>query len=153
MISHNSINWDKNSKRTKRVWRWNASWKGTFCGRGCKGQNARAGSKFSPTFEWGQTSIFMRMPKRKGFKNSSAVEFIVINISSLEILAAKWITEINKEVLLQNRVIRKKDVLVKLLWNGEIKSKVKVKVDIASKSALEKVQKAWGEVEVALKAE
>lgn len=150
MFSQNNIKWNQSARKSKRVGRWNSSWKWTFCWRGCKGQNARAGSKFSPTFEWGQTSLFMRMPKRRGFRNPCAIDFVVVNVSALETLVAKGITEIDKEVLLQNRVIRKKNVLVKLLGNWEIKSKVKIKVDFASKSAIEKVNKAWGEVEIAV---
>ncbi|MDD2516343.1 MAG: 50S ribosomal protein L15 [Candidatus Gracilibacteria bacterium] len=150
MFSQNNIKGNQSARKSKRVGRGNSSGKGTFCGRGCKGQNARAGSKFSPTFEGGQTSLFMRMPKRRGFRNPCAIDFVVVNVSALETLVAKGITEIDKEVLLQNRVIRKKNVLVKLLGNGEIKSKVKIKVDFASKSAIEKVNKAGGEVEIAV---
>jgi large subunit ribosomal protein L15 len=52
MVTHNNINATPGSlQNTKRLGRGNGSGKGTFCGKGCKGQNARKGSKFSPSFE------------------------------------------------------------------------------------------------------
>lgn len=149
MYSHNNIAWNPGSThKPKRLWRWNWSWKGSFSGKGCKGQNARAGSKFSPVFEWGQTWIFMRMPKRKWFKNPNAIKFSVVNVSQLEVLASKWISEIDMEVLLENKIVRKKTLPVKLLGNGEINSKVNLKIDFASKSAVEKIEKAGWKVEI-----
>jgi 50S ribosomal protein L15 len=56
------------------------------------------------------------MPKLKGFSNSKfKKEYNIVNLSDLENLASKGITEINKEVLLQNKIIRKKSLEIKLL--------------------------------------
>jgi large subunit ribosomal protein L15 len=58
------------------------------------------------------------MPKLKGFSNARFMkEYNIINLSDLEILAQKGITTINKEVLLENRIIRDKNLGVKLLGN------------------------------------
>jgi len=150
MLSLNTIKSDSNSRKTsKRLGRGNGSWKGTFSGRGCKGQNARSGGGVPAWFEWGQTPLFRRMPKLKGFSNAMfKTHYNIVNLSDLEVLASKGITEINKEVLLENGVITKKNLWVKLLWNGELKSKVDVNVDKASVSAKEAIEKAWGKLEI-----
>jgi len=76
-------------------------------------------------FEGGQTPLFRRMPKLKGFSNFLfKKEFNIINLSDLETLAVKGITDITSEVLLENRVIRKKTLPVKLLGKGALKAKV-----------------------------
>jgi len=83
------------------------------------------------------------MPKLKGFSNAIFKQhYNIVNVSDLALLAEKGITEINKEVLLENRIIRKKTLPVKLLGVGEITSKITVIVDKASASAKEAVEKA-----------
>jgi large subunit ribosomal protein L15 len=83
------------------------------------------------------------MPKLKGFSNARFMKhFNVINLSDLEALASKGITEITKEVLLENRVIRRKKYGIKLLGKGELTAKVSVKVTSASTSAKAAVEKA-----------
>ncbi len=150
MLSLNSIKSTSWSKKTsKRLWRGNGSWKWTFCGRWMNWQNSRSGGWVPDWFEWGQTPLFRRMPKLKGFSNAVfKKEYNVINISDLAILAEKGITEINKEVLLENRVIRKKTLGVKLLSKWELKTKISIVVDRASASAKEAVEKAWGTIEL-----
>jgi len=111
------------------------------------GQNCRSGGWVPDWFEWGQTPLFRRMPKLKGFSNARfKKEYNVINISDLAFLASKWITTINKAVLLENNIIRKKTLAVKLLWNGSIDSKLTVYVDKASASAQEAIKNSWGEL-------
>ena len=149
MITLNNLKSNKGSRKSStRVGRWNGS-KGTFCGRGMNGQNCRSGGWVPDWFEWGQTPLFRRLPKLKGFSNARFMtKFNVINLSDVELLASKWITEINKEVLLENKVIRRKKYAVKLLGNGELKAKVSIEVAAASKSASEAVEKAGGKIEI-----
>jgi len=136
-------------KTSKKLWRGNWSWKWTTCGRWANGQNSRSGGWVPDWFEWGQTPLFRRMPKLKGFSNAVfKKEYNIINISDLVILSEKGITEINSEVLLKNRIIRKKTLPIKLLGKWELKSKVKVIVNKASASAKEAIQKAWGTLEL-----
>ena len=148
MITLNNIKSTKGSKTTsKRLWRGNGSGKWTFCGRWMNGQNCRSGGWVPDWFEWGQTPLFRRMPKLKGFSNGKFTkEYNIINISDLAVLASKGITTVNKEVLLENNIIRKKSLGIKLLWNGTIETKVAVHVDSSSASAKEAVEKAWGEL-------
>lgn len=149
MLSLTNLRPTRGSRSTsKRLGRGNGSWKGTFCGKGCKGQNARSGGWVSAWFEWGQTPLFRRMPKLKGFSNAKfKTEYNIINISDLELLAKKGISTIDKQVLLDNNLVRKKSLPVKLLWEGELTSKVDVIVDKASLAAKEAVEKAWGKLE------
>jgi len=149
MITLNNIKPNKGSRKSAtRVGRWNGS-KGTYCGRGMNGQNCRSGGWVPDWFEWGQTPLFRRLPKLKGFSNAKfKTVYNVINLSDIENLASKWITEINKEVLLENRIVRRKKYPIKLLGNGELKSKVNISIDAASKTALEAVEKAGGKIEV-----
>lgn len=150
MLSLTNIKPTSGSRRTsKRLGRWNASGKGTTCGRGMNGQNSRSGGWVPQWFEWGQTPLFRRMPKLKGFSNAVFTkEYNIVNVSDLAKLAEKWITEINRETLLENRVIRKKSLPIKLLGNGELSALLTVVVDKASASAKESVEKAWGKIEL-----
>jgi len=148
------LNWIKPSagsiKTAKRVGRWNGSGKGTFCGRGMNGQNCRSGGWVPAWFEWGQTPLFRRMPKLKGFSNAKFMkEYNIINLSDLEILAQKGITTINKEVLLENKVIRNKNLGVKLLGNWELTTKLdSVAVNKTSVKAKEVLEKLGAKVEI-----
>lgn len=135
--------------KSKRLGRWNGSGKWTFCGKGCKGQNARSGGWVPAWFEWGQTPLFRRMPKLKGFSNAMfKTEYNIVNLDDLELLASKGITEITKEVLLANKVIRNKSAGLKVLGNGDLTSKVTIKTDKISDAAKEKIEKVGGKVEL-----
>ncbi len=136
-------------KKSKRLGRGNGSGKGTFSGRGMNGQNCRSGGGVPDWFEGGQTPLFRRIPKLKGFSNALFKKhFNIINLSDLEILASSGITEITKEVLLEKNVIRKKALGVKLLGKGELKAKVTLTIDAASTSAKNAVEKAGGTLNI-----
>lgn len=149
MLSLTNIKPNSGSRKTsKRLWRWNGSGKWTYSWRGLNGQNSRAGWWVAPWFEWGQTPLFRRMPKLKGFSNTKfKTEYSIINLSDIALLADKGITTINKEVLLANKIIRRKSLPIKLLWQWELTVKVDVVVDKASSKAIEAVEKAWGKLE------
>ncbi|MBT3864626.1 50S ribosomal protein L15 [Candidatus Peregrinibacteria bacterium] len=122
----------------KRVGRGNGSGMGTYAGRGQKGQTSRSGGKRRPGFEGGQTPFAQKMPKLRGFKNPNHLDYLAINVGDLE---EKFKGQ--KEITLSNK--RKP---FKLLGNGEITTAFKITVDKASASAIEKVTKAGGSVEV-----
>ncbi|MDD2870612.1 MAG: 50S ribosomal protein L15 [Candidatus Gracilibacteria bacterium] len=149
MLSLTNVKPSNGSRTTsKRLGRGNGSGKGTYCGRGCKGQNSRAGGGTPSWFEGGQTPLFRRMPKLKGFSNAKfKTEYSVINLSDLALLAEKGINTVNKEVLLENKLIRRKSLPIKLLGAGELTSKIDVIVDKASITAREAVEKAGGKLE------
>lgn len=152
MLSLNNIKSDAWSRKTsKRLWRWNGSGKGTYSWRGCKWQNARAWGWVPAWFEWGQTPLFRRMPKLKGFTNARfKTEYNILNIKDVEKLAKAGITDITAEILFENKVLRKKNfnraLPIKLLWDGEITTKVSITVDEVTAGAKEKIEKAWWEI-------
>jgi large subunit ribosomal protein L15 len=130
-------------KDKKRVGRGEGSGQGVTAGRGNKGYGSRAGSKKRSWFEGGQMPIQRRLPKF-GFTNIHKKEFQIVNVADLEKLKKK--TDITPEVLYENGLIRKKVVAVKLLGNGELKSKITIKVNAVSKTAQEKIEKQGGSV-------
>jgi large subunit ribosomal protein L15 len=150
MLSLNNISPQIGSKtRSKRLWRWNGSGKWSHCGRWLNWQNCRAGGWMGPWFEWGQTPLFRRMPKLKWFSNVNfTTQYSIVNVSDLEILAKKGITEITKEVLLENLLIRNKNYKIKILWDGEINSKISIKTNKITPSAQEKIVHAGWKVEL-----
>ncbi|MBT3704570.1 50S ribosomal protein L15 [Candidatus Peregrinibacteria bacterium] len=127
----------KNFKARKRVGRGNGSGHGTYSCRGQKGQSSRSGGRRKPGFEGGQTPLHMKMPKLKGFTNINRIDYKAINVGDLEEMFKEG------EVDLTNPKNK-----VKLLGNGEVNKKFTIKVDSASASAIEKIKKAGGDVEV-----
>ena len=131
-------------KKSKRVWRWNSSWKWTFSWRGCKGQNSRSWWGVPDWFEGGQTPLFRRTPKMKGFSNAVFKKrFNIINIEDIERLIKLNILKIDTQALLDAKIIRRKKLPVKLLWWWILSSAVEISVDAASQSAISSVNKAW----------
>lgn len=132
-------------KNRKRIGRGEGSGFGLTAGRGDKGYGSRAGRKKRAWFEGGQMPLQRRLPKF-GFTNIHRKIYQVVNIESLEKIGKK--SEINSEVLFKSGLIRKKHIPVKILGNGDLKSKVNVKVHAISKSAKEKIEKLGGSVTI-----
>ena len=88
--------------------------------------------------------IYRILPKR-GFKNINRVEYNAINVSTLQKLAEKNITDINLEVLVNNGLAKKRD-LIAILAKGELTSKVNVTADKFSAKAKEAIEKVGGTV-------
>jgi len=128
-------------KKAKRIGRGNASGTGTTAGRGTKGQNSRSGGGVPPWFEGGQMPIYRRLPKR-GFKNRFRKEYVIVNISDLAGFESGSV--IDRQALKEKGKIPSLDVAVKLLANGEIEIPLTIKLDKASGSAVEKIEKAGG---------
>ncbi len=133
-------------KKSKRVGRGQGSGHGGTSTRGHKGQHSRSGAKFRAWFEGGQMPLQRRVPKF-GFKNFARVEYNTLNLSELQILIDSGkISEgkVDKEMLLKSKVIRGADKPLKILGNGELKSKIEISANAFSKSALEKIEKGGG---------
>lgn len=131
------------NKKKKRIGRGEGSGTGVTAGRGNKGYGSRAGSKKRAWFEGGQMPLQRRLPKY-GFNRPEKVVYQVINVGDLARLENQ--ETITKEDLLKSGLIRKKNVPVKLLGEGEIDRKVNIQVDAVSKSAKEKIEKGGGVV-------
>ncbi len=133
--------------KVKRLGRGEGSGHGGTSTKGNKGGQSRAGYKSKRSHEGGQMPIQRRVPKR-GFKNPHRVEYKVFNLGQIEQLAAKYsITEFSMENLYVNGLISQTDK-VKLLGNGELKTKLTFKVNAASDKAKAAIEAAGGSVEI-----
>ncbi len=128
-------------KNAKRVGRGSASGSGKTAGRGSKGQKSRSGSSIPGWFEGGQMPIYRRLPKR-GFKNHFRTEYEIVNVGDLNRFDAGAV--IDGAALKEGGLVRSADSKIKLLGNGEIEKSLTIKLDKASKSAIEKIEKAGG---------
>ncbi|WP_297818112.1 50S ribosomal protein L15 [uncultured Lactobacillus sp.] len=132
-------------RNRKRVGRGTSSGYGKTAGRGQKGQLARTGGKTRLGFEGGQMPLFRRMPKR-GFNNVNRKEYAVVNVEDLNRFEDG--SEVTVETLKNAGLVKKELSGVKLLANGELKSKLTVKVNKASEAAKKAVEAAGGTIEV-----
>ena len=134
------------SKREKRrVGRGQASGLGKTSGRGHGGQNSRSGGGVRIGFEGGQLPLYRRLPKR-GFSNYRfKTRYAIINLSQLAEIEE---TTITPELLLEKKIIKKALDGVKILGDGELDRALEIKAHKFSQSAVEKIEKAGGKVEV-----
>jgi len=129
----------------KRVGRGKGSGLGKTAGKGHKGLRARSGGGTKPGYEGGQMPLQRRLPKR-GFVNVFRKEWAIVNVKSLNRFPAGSV--VDAEALRAVGLIKGTADGVKLLGDGDIDRKLTVKVDKASRSAVEKVVAAGGTVEV-----
>ena len=134
----------KANENKKRVGRGMGSGMGKTSTRGHKGQGSRSGSSLMRGFEGGQMPLHRRLPKR-GFTNIFRVEYTVVGLDRLaEINAAANVTEFTLEAISELGLHRRKNSLVKVLNNGEIKAAITVHAHKFSKTAKEAIEKAGG---------
>jgi large subunit ribosomal protein L15 len=133
------------NKNRKKVGRGMGSGLGKTSGKGHKGQNARSGGGVRPGFEGGQMPLFRRV-SRRGFKNYPfKVTFAVVNVADLEQKFENDET-VTWEALVERNLIKAKDVLVKILGDGELTKKLTIEMLDLSASAREKIEKAGGKI-------
>ncbi|MBN1131648.1 MAG: 50S ribosomal protein L15 [Bacteroidales bacterium] len=134
------------TNKRKRIGRGQGSGYGGTSTRGHKGQKSRSGYSRKVGFEGGQMPLQRRVPKY-GFQNINRKEYKAINISVLQDLAEKRnLTDISVDTLIEAGLVPK-NTLVKILGNGELKSKLNVKAHAFSKSAVEAIEALEGTVE------
>lgn len=137
-------------KKKKRVGRGQGSGHGGTSTKGHKGQHSRSGAKFRAWFEGGQMPLQRRVPKF-GFKNINRVEFTTINLDDIQaFIDSGKIKEmkIDKEYLISNKLLKGKNMPLKVLGNGEITSKIEITANAFSKTAKEKIEKGGGKAVV-----
>lgn len=134
-------------KNSKRVGRGEGSGHGGQATRGMNGQKSRSGDRRKIGFEGGQMPLIRRVPKR-GFKSSFKQVYLPVNLSRIQNLVDKNITEIDPQVLFDNGILNDVNDLYKILGDGEITAKVNIKAYKASKSAIEKIQKVGGTITI-----
>ena len=130
-------------KHSKRIGRGAGSGKGGTSTRGNKGAKARSGYHQKVGFEGGQMPLYRRVPKF-GFKNLNRIEYVGINLDTLNALAeTKNITDFNVEVLKQNGLISGKD-RIKILGRGELAKAVNVTAHAFSAAAKKAIEDKGG---------
>jgi large subunit ribosomal protein L15 len=132
------------TRKKKRVGRGEASGWGKTCGRGANGQKSRAGSRIPSWFEGGQMPLSRRIPKR-GFNNPFKQEYHILNVESLNKFDDDAI--VTPELLRNSGIIRKKNVKIKVLGEGELMKRLTVQAHRFSKSATTKIVAAGGQAE------
>ena len=141
---------EKLIKKKMRVGRGIGSGKGKTSGRGVKGQKSRSGVAIK-SFEGGQMPLYRRLPKR-GFNPISKSRVAIINLNKIQFFIdnknIKSNDLINTNLLKKLKLINKNSQKLKILGSGEIKDKVNIEADLVSKSALEKLEKIGGTVQL-----
>ena len=133
--------------KVKRIGRGDGSGHGGTSTKGTKGGQSRTGYKRKMAHEGGQMPIQRRIPKR-GFNNIHRVEYKVFNVGQIDQLAEKYsIKEFSLENLYINGLVNQTDK-VKILGNGELKSKLSFKVNAVSGKAKLAIEAAGGTVEI-----
>ena len=138
-MKYNELNVNKNT-RPSRKGRGISAGQGKTAGRGTKGQKARAGHRKMPAgFMGGQRAIMQAVSKLKGFKSFHAKAEVVYT-DRLNELSGK----VDNYKLAESTLISSPFVKVKVISRGELKSKIELETQFASKSAIEAIKKAGG---------
>jgi len=141
----NELSYTEGSRKpVTRLGRGTGSGKGKTSTRGHKGQNSRSGGGVRPGFEGGQTPLYRRIPKR-GFNSLNKKEYFLLNLEQIAKLNLK---EINHKTLINAKIIKNEQTLIKVLAKGTITSSVNVKVNKISANAKAAIEKNGGTVEV-----
>ena len=140
----------KINKSKIRVGRGIGSGKGKTSGRGVKGQKSRSGVAIK-SFEGGQMPLYRRLPKR-GFNSISKEDISILNLETIQThIDNKNINPneiVNSELLKKLKIINKKSKKLKILGTGVLKDKINIEADLASKSAIEKLEKIGGSIQL-----
>jgi large subunit ribosomal protein L15 len=138
------------TKNRKRVGRGIGSGSGKTGGRGVKGQKSRSGVAING-FEGGQMPIYRRLPKR-GFTNIFSTDFNVVSVGRIQaaVDAGKLDGKatVDAAALKAAGVIRRIKDGVRILADGDVKAKLTLEVAGASRTAIEKVEKAGGSIKL-----
>ena len=148
MISLN--NRTKRNKSKIRVGRGIGSGKGKTSGGGVKGQKSRSGVAIK-SFEGGQMPLYRRLPKR-GFNPINKHNIAILNLDKIQSYIdkknIKTSDTLNSDLLKKLSLINKNSVKLKILGSGVIKDKINIEADLASKSAIEKLEKIGGSIQL-----
>ena len=148
MIKLNNRN--KIIKSKLRVGRGIGSGKGKTSGRGVKGQKSRSGVTIK-SFEGGQMPLYRRLPKR-GFNPINKKTIAILNLDKIQSYIdkknIKTTDTLNSNLLKKLKLIDQNSIKLKILGSGAIKDKINIEADLASKSAVEKLEKIGGSIQL-----
>ncbi len=148
MIKLNNRN--KTNKTKLRVGRGIGSPKSKTSGRGVKGQKSRSGVAIK-SFEGGQMPLYRRLPKR-GFNPINKKTIAILNLDKIQSYIdkknIKTTDTLNSNLLKKLKLIDQNSIKLKILGSGAIKDKINIEADLASKSAVEKLEKIGGSIQL-----
>jgi len=140
--------------RQKRKGRGIAAGQGASCGFGMRGQQSRSGSGVRPGFEGGQTPLYRRLPKLRGIAGGMGAglpTYVSVNLTDIAISFQEG-EEVSLEALKERRILnpsgRDRKLPLKILADGELDFKVKIKAGAISAAAKEKLEKIGCEMEI-----
>ena len=140
----------KINKSKIRVGRGIGSGKGKTSGRGVKGQKSRSGVAIK-SFEGGQMPLYRRLPKR-GFNPILKNNIAILNLNKIQSYIdkknIKTTDTLNSNLLKKLKLIDQNSIKLKILGSGAIKDKINIEADLASKSAVEKLEKIGGSIQL-----
>ena len=138
----------KSNKKKIRVGRGIGSGRGKTSSRGHKGQKSRSGVAVK-SFEGGQMPLYRRLPKR-GFKSISKSNTAILNLSKIQSIYEKKGKELKDNLdlktLIEKKIINKRYSKLKILGKGDLKTKIDITANSASKNAKEKIEKVGGKL-------
>ena len=141
---------EKINKSKIRVGRGIGSGKGKTSGRGVKGQKSRSGVAIK-SFEGGQMPLYRRLPKR-GFNQIPREKIAILNLEKIQSFIDKKTLKvndiINSDTLKKLKIINKNSTKLKILGTGESKDKINIEANLASKSAVDKLEKIGGSIQL-----
>ena len=133
-----------------RVGRGIGSGKGKTSGRGVKGQKSRSGVSIK-SFEGGQMPLYRRLPKR-GFNPIKKDNIAILNLDKIQTFIDKKSIKtseiLNSNLLKKLKLINKNSHKLKILGSGKIKDKINIEADLASRSAVDKLEKIGGSIQI-----
>jgi large subunit ribosomal protein L15 len=132
-------------KKGKRIARGQGSGHGGTATRGHKGAGSRSGYSEKRGFEGGQMPLQRRLPKR-GFKNINRVEYVALNLSTLQNLSEKFnVSSMDIEFFVSNGYAKRSEK-IKILANGTLKGKLTVTSHAVSEKAKQTIEELGGSI-------
>jgi large subunit ribosomal protein L15 len=129
----------------KRIGRGNASGHGTYATKGLKGQKARTGNDLRIGFEGGQMALAARLARKRGFTNKWRIEYEWVNVGQLS--RAQTDGNVTAESLAAAGIIRRPQLPLKVLGDGEIDVALTVRAHAFTAAARAKIEAAGGRVD------
>lgn len=133
-------------KPRRRLGRGISAGQGASCGKGMRGQKARAGSGTRPGFEGGQQPLYRRIPKLKHFTVINRKQYTIINVSKLASLPAN--SEVTIASLMEAGIVTTNDGPLKILGDGELNVALNVKAAAFTANARAKIEAVGGSCEI-----
>ena len=133
-------------RRRKRIGRGDATGKGTYAGRGMKGQKSRSGKGLRPGFEGGQLPLIKGLPMKRGFNNRYKTYYALVNLNTLEERFESG-DRVTPELLHGLNIVRRTNLPIKVVGDGELGHSLTVVAHKFTASARAKIEAAGGVAE------